>query len=80
MKNKYLIEKLSSIRNEMSHLWGGSFVMGGGAITLAITSPNILKSALAILGLVMTVLFMNAYFLRKQEILNILNELKQEDK
>ena len=64
----------------MSHLWGGSFVMGGGAITLAITSPNILKSALALLGLVMTILFMNAYFLRKQEVLDILNELKQEDK
>jgi len=49
MDNDYIAEKLNSIRNEMSHLWGGAFVTGGGTFTLLSTSLNNLKIAFVIL-------------------------------
>ena len=34
MDELYNQELLSSIRNEMTHLWGSIFVVGGGSIVL----------------------------------------------
>lgn len=79
MNDKYLSEKLSSIRNEMSHIWGGIFIMGGGAITLMFTSTNALKTFIIFLGFLMVLIFINAYFIRKQELLDALKELKREN-
>ncbi|MFA7659117.1 MAG: hypothetical protein WCY19_06770 [Candidatus Gastranaerophilaceae bacterium] len=78
MENDYLSEKIGAIKNEMSHIWGGIFVMGGGAITLMFTEPNTLKVFIIVLGFSMALIFINAYFIRKQELLEILNKLKRE--
>lgn len=80
MNNDYLSEKIGAIKNEMSHIWGATFVMGGGSITLMFTTPNPLKTFIIFLGLIMVPIFINAYFIRKQEIMNILNQLKKEEK
>lgn len=78
--DNYMVEKLNSIRNEMSHLWGGIFITGGGAITLATTGYGNIKIVFIILGILMSSLFINAYFIRRGELLNILNELNKEEK
>lgn len=78
MEVKYLEEKLNSIRNEMSHIWGGIFVTGGGSVTLATTGYDITRLIFIIIGIWLAILFINAYFIRKQELMNILNELKME--
>lgn len=75
----YLSEKLDSIRNEMSHCWGGIFVVGGGTITLAVTELSPLKILFFVSGLILTVLLVNAYLIRKTELSNVLKQLHKED-
>lgn len=75
----YLSEKLNSIRNEMSHCWGGIFVVGGGTATIAIMQMSPLKMLLLILGAVLTILLINAYFIRKNELMGVLKQLHKED-
>lgn len=79
MDEKYITEKLNSIRNEMSHMWGIVFVSVGGAFTLLATPWNVYKVTFAIFMLVLTALFINAYFNRRSELLDILKRLKQEE-
>ncbi|MDD3436236.1 MAG: hypothetical protein PHC64_03680 [Candidatus Gastranaerophilales bacterium] len=62
----------------MSHIWGGIFIMGGGVFTVATTDMTILKLLFIVLGIIMTLLFINAYFIRKTELMRILNKLKEE--
>lgn len=76
MNNDSLIEKIGAIKNEMSHIWGGIFVTGGGAITLMFTEVNALKLTFIILGFLFAMLFTNAYIIRKQELMNYLKELE----
>lgn len=79
MNDIYMTEKLNSIRNEMSHLWGGIFITGGGAITIILTTGwTTLQITFCILGVLMSVLFINAYLIRKQELMNNLSELNKE--
>lgn len=79
-ENEYLVEKLNSIRNEMSHCWGAAFVTGGGVFTLAVTEMNLLKLLFIVLGLPLTILFINAYFLRRRDLFYVLNKLNKEIK
>lgn len=77
-EKEYLTEKLNSIRNEMSHIWGGIFVIGGGTFTLGLTtSYKDEKIILVLLGIFMTILFINAYMIRRDEIKDILKEIKK---
>jgi len=80
MSNDYTLEKLSSIRSEMSHFWGGIFITGGGASTIISTSLNDTKVVIATLGVIMMLVFINAYIIRRTELLDILQELKKENK
>lgn len=80
MDEKYLTEKLNSIRNEMSHLWGTVFVTLGGAFTLVSTPFSVVRLVLAFISFCVTGIFINAYFLRRDELLNILHGLKMEEK
>lgn len=80
MDKDYLTEKLNSIRNEMSHIWGGIFVLGGGVATLLSvahwTTTNII---LCLIGILLTVIFTNAYMIRKDELMNMLSEFNEEN-
>lgn len=79
MNNDYSVEKLNSIRNEMSHIWGGIFVTGGGAITIVLTMNwNILQITFCLLGLLLSLTFVNAYLTKRIDLVNTLDELKEE--
>lgn len=76
-EKEYLTEKLNSIRNEMSHLWGAVFVTGGGAITLFTTGYRNEKVVFIILGLIFALIFLNAYIVRRDEVKDILDRIKR---
>ena len=78
MDKEYLAEKLNSIRNELSHVWGGIFVIGGGAATLlSVSHWTIINMCLFIIGIILTITFINAYIIRKEEMMNMLKEFKE---
>lgn len=78
MDNDYLVEKIGAVKNEMSHIWGGIFVTGGGSITLMFTEANIFKWVFIAVGIMLTILFINAYITKRIELINFLKELKEE--
>lgn len=78
MNKDSLIEKIGAIKNEMSHIWGAIFVTGGGAITLMFTELSALKLAFVVLGFLFAILFINAYAIRRQELIDYLKELEVE--
>ena len=77
MSKECLVEKIGATKNEMSHLWGGIFVMGGGTITFIFSELNILKWVVIILGAFFTIFFLNIYVIRKQELMNLLEKLEE---
>lgn len=78
-EKEYLVEKLNSIRNEMSHLWGAAFLMGGGAITLFTTGYSNEKLIFIISGVFFSLIFANAYMIRRDEVKDILKILRKGD-
>lgn len=77
MNKECLTEKIGAIKNEMSHIWGGAFVIGGGTITFIFTESNNYKWIFILIGIYFTILFINAYFIRRQELMNYLKELEE---
>ncbi len=69
-------ERLNSIRNEMTHIWGTVFVIGGGSLAL-LKEHSILSLIVGIIGLLAAGLFFNTYFLRRNEVFNLLQQLEE---
>ena len=69
-------ERLNSIRNEMTHIWGTVFVIGGGSLAL-LKEHSILCLIVGIIGLLAAGLFFNTYFLRRNEVFNLLQQLEE---
>ena len=77
MEDSFEVEKLNCIRNEMTHLWGSIFATSGGVIALVLSEFNILKLFFIIFGTLLSLVIINAYFIRRTEVMNILKNLKQ---
>ena len=78
MNNNYLTEKANCLRNEMNHLWGAMFITGGGAIGFSIVEvKTFLIYFYIILGFFWTIVFFNAYFVKRTELSKILGRLKE---
>lgn len=78
MKNIDKVEKLSCIRNEMTHLWGSIFIVGGGSIALVMNNPSISTYVIGFIGIIFAILFLNAYFVRRVEMFKMLESLEGE--
>lgn len=79
MENIFEVEKLNSIRNEMTHLWGSVFVTAGGTIALILEhNKSALTYLFIIAGFLFTLLMVNAYFIRRNEVVKILKDLEAE--
>lgn len=75
-----MMEKLSALRNEMSHLWGGIFVLGGGVSTIVLTAnKGILQIFFCVVGILLVLVFANAYLAKRIAIESILNKLKEDE-
>ena len=77
MENFFETEKLNCIRNEMTHLWGSIFATSGGVIALVLSEFSILKLFFIVFGTLLTLIMINAYFIRRTEVMSILKELKK---
>lgn len=81
MDKDYLKEKLSSIRCEMNYLWTGVLVTFGGAFSFSIFENRTLWLYICMTaGVIMGLLFLNAFITRRIEIKNILKLIQKEDK
>lgn len=78
MNNLSIQEKLNSIRNEMTHLWGSIFIVGGGSLALLLNNSGIKDYIIGIIGIFLTMIFINAYFVRRYEVVKIVNNLGEE--
>lgn len=78
MDKIFEVEKLNSIRNEMTHLWGSACATIGGAIVLFLSSDaNWFYYVIASLGLLVAIIMANAYFIRRNEVVKILKQLEE---
>ena len=75
MNNLSIQEKLNSIRNEMTHLWGSIFIVGGGSMALLLNNSGVKDYIIGMLGIFLTIIFINAYFVRRYEVVKIINNL-----
>lgn len=79
MEEIYLREKANCLRNEMNHLWTGMFLTGGGAVGFSIMQEkSFLILTLMLIGFFLTLVFLNAYMVRRLELKEILNILYKE--
>jgi len=76
MKEIVLQEKLNSIRNEMSHLWGAMFIVGGGSLAMLLNGSSVIYYILSFLGIIITLVFFNNYFSRRNELFQMFKELR----
>ncbi len=77
MNENYLKEKANSLRNEMNHLWGAIFITGGGSVGFSIfEEKTLLIYAFLILGIFWTIVFVNAYFVKRIELMKIIEKFK----
>lgn len=76
MEELYNQELLNSIRNEMTHLWGSIFATSGGVIALLLGELNLLKIFFVLFGTLLSLVMINAYFIRRTEAMNILRNIK----
>ncbi len=72
----YKKEVLSNLRNEMTHLWGAAFIFGGGGLSFFMAGLSLINIMLGILGISMSIIFVNAYFIRYNSVNKLINELK----
>ena len=78
MDTSYLREKANCLRNEMNHIWGAIFIMGGGAIGFSIIAEKTLLIYFYIIAVFFwTIIFFNAYFTKRTELTKILDKLKK---
>ena len=79
MDRDLLKEKLNSIRCEMNYLWTGVIVTFGGVFSFTVfTIKTTWLYICIILGLIMGVLFLNAFIIRRIELKNIIDKLDKE--
>lgn len=91
MKNKSKTElKLNFLINEMNCLWGSSFIIGGGSIALLFALGNkeasvfntveIIQLIMGIIGLVVFILFLNAFFIKRTECIKYISQIEEKEK
>ncbi len=64
--DKKLTEKLNCIRNEMTHLWGSVFILGGGSISLFF-KHTIEGYITGTIGVIFAIILAYSYFIRREE-------------
>ncbi|GBF23119.1 hypothetical protein tpqmel_0531 [Candidatus Gastranaerophilus sp. (ex Termes propinquus)] len=76
-EDNYKIEALKNLRNEMTHVWGSAFVLGGGGVTLVILRSSTIEAVLGWLAFLGFIIFMNAYFSKYIKVDKITEELRR---
>ena len=70
-------EKLNCMRNEMTHLWGSVFLIAGGSVSALFTFST-RGYVIGAVGIILALALLNAYFIRREETLRIVNSMEEE--
>lgn len=79
MSNKKLEKKIDAIIAEQGWLWGSIFITGGGSFTLFITNNTLIGRICSVIGVVLCILFINAFFIRRNELIKALEQLNNKE-
>jgi predicted membrane channel-forming protein YqfA (hemolysin III family) len=71
----YIKETIANLRNEMTHIWGAVFIIGGGTLSLFWTEDSVGKWVTIAMGIFFTLIFLNAYLIRVADVEKITNML-----
>ncbi len=77
MDKDFLKEQLNCLRNEMTHLWGSTFLFGGSSLMLLLRGVSPLEYIIGIIGLVAAIVFFKAYIIKRNKTVRIVNKLKE---
>jgi hypothetical protein len=64
-------EQVGVLKNEMTHLWTGMFIFGGGGLSLMITHPSPSNYFWGAVGTFWAVVFLISYFIKRDKLKEI---------
>jgi len=76
-KNDWKKEKIGTLKNEMTHVWNAAFIIGGGSVALFLKGFGWTLIP-AIIGLAFASIFFNAYLIKRDELVDTINEMKED--
>lgn len=71
-------EKISCLRNEMTHLWGTTFLFGGTSLMLLLRGISGIEHLMGSLGLIVSYFLFRAYFIRYEEIKRLIKKMEED--
>ena len=77
MEKDGLNGRLSCVKNEMTHLWGTSFLMGGGAFSLMLTNHSFIGYFWGTIGIIAATVFFRAYMIWRDETMKFVEQLRR---
>ncbi len=77
MEKDELKGRLSCVKNEMTHLWGSTFLVAGGGFSLIYNSNSLKGFICGIIGVCVAVVFFRAYMIRRDETVKIVEQLRR---
>lgn len=63
---------------EQGYLWTAIFISGGGGVTLFLTSSSFTGKFFGFLGTLLSIVFINAFFTRRDKIIKMLSKNLEE--
>lgn len=79
MDKDILKEQINCLRNEMTHLWGTTFLFGGTSLMLLLRGISNIEQVMGILGMIVSCILFRAYFIRYDEIKRLINKMKENE-
>ena len=75
-KQEIYREQIGILKNEATHLWGSAFIVCGGSISMLFSEKQ-LAIILGWLGVIITLVLFNTYFVKRTEMISILKNMKE---
>lgn len=75
MKDEYIKERIGLLKTEMNLLWSAAFVTFGGSFALFLNGTALWHSVFAVAGFLLTLVFVNAFIMRRVESISLINHL-----
>lgn len=64
---------------EQGYLWTAISIAGGGGVTLFLTSSTFTGKIFGFLGILLSIIFLNAFFTRRDKIVKMIKNLEEKE-
>ena len=64
---------------EQGYLWTAIFIAGGGGVTLFLTSSTFTGKIFGFLGILLSIIFLNAFFTRRDKIVKMIKNVEEKE-